>query len=291
MTTTTPPPPPPHMSIRDRIRVWRDRSKLNKRWQHRIQQRQTTRTGIMSPNAASALASFVLVWVGTSVATLTNPSVPGGGNYGNMAIALAFGVALTVGLWIAGPNAQNNPAETVALSLRGHQDKQAIKLVLPQLGGAIAASFLVRMMFGEPGLDNAKLGATIPGTAALWTAVFLVELIGTYLLVRSSNSAWQHGISLYYTKAVISGATLCACVFAAVTISGGAFNPARFFGPVLVFILTGGSLFQALDSTHLTVFGFLLVYLLAQFAGAYLAVGRSTVVSQPASLNPNTSKI
>jgi glycerol uptake facilitator-like aquaporin len=213
--------------------------------------------GIIAQNATacarSALATFLLVFIGCGVATLSGLSNP---TVGDIAVAIAFGLALFVAIMAGGPQAQVNPAESLGKCLRKEQAWLTLPLLfVGQVVGAALGSFVNLMMFGGPGFD-AHLGAALPAdTTGIFTLV-IVELLGTFFLVSSGEWIDQwHGYDSAATKAALAAVVLAGEVLVALHVTGGAFNPARWLGPALV-------------SWTFPFVG--MVYLLAQFAGGAL---------------------
>jgi glycerol uptake facilitator-like aquaporin len=204
----------------------------------------------------SALATFLLVVIGTGVATQSGFQ---NAVFGGISVAIAFGIALFVAVIAGGPNGQVNPAETVGKCLSRQQPWTKLPLILAgQLAGAALGSLLVEVAFFGPDTQT-NLGAATPGPTVNWLLVLLVEGGGTYFLIASGKWAEQWDTTYReaspFTKAAIAGAVLAGEIFFALQVTGGAFNPARWFGPAL---LSG-------------TYTYWLAYLVGQFVGGALA--------------------
>lgn len=177
---------------------------------------------------AEAAGTFILVFAGTGAIIVDERS---DGDLGNLGIALVFGLAIAAGVFTTRrvPGAHFNPAISLGLSVIGRFPYRKIApYVAAQLAGAIAASLLLRALFG----NVADLGATVPDVA-LWQA-FLIEVTITSFLafviarVASEPSLPDPGAALAIGGAVALGALLAGPV------TGGSMNPARSFAPALV---------------------------------------------------------
>lgn len=139
--------------------------------------------------AAELVGTFVLVLVGTAVATaaILQRQIAGS-PYDSLAIAVAFG------------------------------------LVLVALVGA----------YGSQARTVAHLGATAPTPGSSDLQTFLVEVIIGFVLVLVVVSMTTDSRVSGAAAAVGIGFALAACVLVAGPVSGGAANPARALGPMLV---------------------------------------------------------
>ncbi|MGB2695352.1 MAG: aquaporin [Dehalococcoidia bacterium] len=187
----------------------------------------------MTPNPtqrllAEAAGTFILVFAGTGAIIVDERS---DADLGQLGIGLVFGLAIAVGVFTTRrvSGAHFNPAISLGLSVIGRFRYRAIApYVAAQLAGAIAASLLLRALFG----DVADLGATVPD-GALWKA-FLIEVTITSFLafviarVASEASLPDFGAALAIGGAVALGALLGG------PLTGGSMNPARSFAPALV---------------------------------------------------------
>ena len=128
-----------------------------------------------------------------------------------------------------------NPAVSLAVLLRGKMASGAefVGYVVSQCAGAIVASLVVFAILG-------KTFAPAPAPTASTMSALLVEFLYTFALalvvLNSAASAKTHGNSFY---GIAIGFTVVVGAFAGGPISGGAFNPAVGFGPVLVNAMMG----------------------------------------------------
>ena len=188
--------------------------------------------------SAEAIGTFMLVLVGTAVATAAvlgkNTAGPA---YDSLAIALSFGLTLTsiVGALGQVSGAHVNPAVTLGLAVAG---KFPWRDVAPywaaQLVGAIVAAIVVWAAYGHGAYADAHLGAPAPANGADAMQVLLVEALIAFILVFTVISTATDKRVPPGTTAVAIGFALAAGVLLGGPVSGGAGNPARALGPMIV---------------------------------------------------------
>jgi aquaporin Z len=166
---------------------------------------------------------------------------------GNVAVALlgntlATAAMLFVLIAMLGPvsGAHFNPAVTVAFWLVGKiRTVEGIRYIVVQVLGAILAGLALKLAFGgfdgEPSVYGFAGGATPlpsmgPGTPLLIgvEAVLTSVVVFTILLATAGAHAPQVG-------ALYVGGVVAACILAGSALSGAGMNPARWFGPALVY--------------------------------------------------------
>jgi MIP family channel proteins len=187
---------------------------------------------------AEALGAFVLI---TSIicaaiaASLSKPLV--GVPYGSMAVPLAGGFALASLVAALGPvsGAHFNPAPTVGHAVHGRFRWSLVPAyVLAQFVGAISASLVAWVLYGERARTVAHLGATYPANGAgEWRAV-AAEAVVTFVLVYVVVSVAQNPKAPAAVSAMAIGFALVVAIFISGPVNGGAVNPARAVGPMLV---------------------------------------------------------
>ncbi|MET8756032.1 MIP/aquaporin family protein [Streptomyces sp. NPDC004667] len=218
-------------------------------------------SGLVGEVSAEFAGTMVLILFGCGVVAqvvagggLTTP--PGGlGNHDS--IAWAWGLAVTLGVYVAGrmSGAHLNPAVTVALaSFKGFPWKKVAPYVLAQVAGAFVAALIVRWNYTEalakydPGhtIKSQGVFSTLPanGNTNLpiteWGAL-RDQIIGTALLLLLILAVTDllnspPGANL---APFIVGLIVVAIGMAWGTAAGYAINPARDFGPRLASFLTG----------------------------------------------------
>lgn len=177
---------------------------------------------------AEFLGTFVLVFAGTGAIVVDQSS---GGAIGDAGIALVFGLAVLAMIHTFGDvsGSHLNPAVTLSFSVAGRFAwKELPGYTAAQLGGAFAASGLVKMLF--PKIPS--LGATIPTGSIMQSFVLEVVLTAILMLVilSVSSGAKEKGI----TAGIAIGAVIALEAMFAGPISGASMNPARSLAPAIV---------------------------------------------------------
>ncbi len=187
---------------------------------------------------AELVGTFILVFGGTAVAVgaiLSRPTA--GGAYDSLAIALAFGLALAAVVAAIGhvSGAHVNPAVTLGMAAAGKFPwKYTPVYVAAQLVGAILAAMATWLAFGAPGRDKASLAATYPAQGVGDFQAFLLEILITFILVFVVMSVATDQRAPAAIAPIAVGFALAIGVFIAGPVTGGAVNPARALGPMIV---------------------------------------------------------
>lgn len=204
---------------------------------------------------SEAIGTFVLVFAGTASVIVNGYS---NGAVTLVGIALAFGLVVLAMVYALGDisGAHINPAVTLGLYLSG---RAPVAVVLPylasQCAGALAASLLLRILFGM----EFGLGGTVPGGSVV--QAFAMETVATFILMLVilcvTTGAKEKGI----TAGLVIGAVVTLDILIAGPVSGASMNPARSLGPALAGLKLDG----------------LWIYLTAPCLGAWMAalVGRT----------------
>ena len=187
---------------------------------------------------AEGLGTFLLVFTGTAVAVsgATGRAIAGS-PADSLAVALAFGLVLVALVSALGhvSGAHFNPAVTIALAVTGKFPwRYAPAYLFAQLVGALLAALGVWGCFGDPARADASLGATVPATGTSVGQVLLVEVLITFLLVLVIISVATDDRVAPAAVGPAIGFALAAAVLIGGPVSGGAVNPARALGPMLV---------------------------------------------------------
>jgi len=182
----------------------------------------------LKPCVAEAIGTFALCFIGAGSICI---------NAGLVGIALAHGCVLAVMISAMGhiSGGHFNPAVTLG-ALVGDKIKppMAAYYVVSQLAGAVAAGFLLRMIFPAVTWQAVNLGT--PGLApgvSVETGI-LVEVVLTFFLVLV---VYGTGIDDRGTWKAIGGfgigfTVLCDILMGG-PLTGASMNPARTFGPAL----------------------------------------------------------
>ena len=196
----------------------------------------------MSPTIRAYLAeflgTFMLVFIGTAVATLQGGPLGDYGSGGLLMISFAFGGTLMVLVYVIGPvsGCHLNPAVTIPMVISGRlPGSQAAGYILSQFGGGLAASLVLRLLLS--GLPAFHAGQPIgangnPHNMEKW-ALLGWELILTALFLFTIFSATRKDFTPGFTALAIGGFLFIAHLVGA-QLGDSSLNPARSLGPALV---------------------------------------------------------
>ena len=198
---------------------------------------------------AELIGTFVLVFSGTGAVVIDSVSH---GAVTHVGVALTFGLVVMAMIYAVGDvsGAHLNPAVTLGFWFARQFPLLSIPFyVLSQFCGAMAASLLLRAMFG-PG----TLGSTQPAGSPL--QAFVLEVVLTamlmFVILGVASGSKEKGL---LAGVAIGGVIAFEAAFAG-PISGASMNPIRSLAPALV----SGTL------SHLWV------YLVAPVVGAFVGV-------------------
>ena len=195
-------------------------------------------TNMATAATAEAIGTFVLVLAIISTAIAAALGRPlAGSPYNSLAVVLANGLALLVLVAAFGhlSGAHFNPAVTLGLAAaRKFPWRYVPAYLVAQLGGALIAALIAWVLYGAPGRSVAQLGATQPGPGVGAGRVFLAEAVVTFVLVLVIMSVATDRRVPTGVAATATGLALAAAVFIAGPLTGGAVNPARALGPMIV---------------------------------------------------------
>jgi MIP family channel proteins len=186
---------------------------------------------------AEFLGTFFLCFAG--IAAIVSTGAPVHSGVGLVGIALAHGLALSVAVNAFGgiSGAHFNPAVTLGFLSTGRIGAaSAIAYIVTQCVGASVAAAACLYIFPAEAVSGARLGIPLPAPWATAGVVLLAEFIMTYLLMTAI-----YGTAVDNRGRVVKiggfgvGLTLAFCILAGGQVSGASLNPARSFGPALVY--------------------------------------------------------
>ena len=187
---------------------------------------------------AELVGTFILVYGGTAVAVgaiLTRPTA--GPAYDSLAIALAFGLALAAVVAAIGhvSGAHVNPAVTLGMAATGKFPWRYTPIYVgAQLVGAVLAAFATWITFGGAARSEANLAATYPAQGVGDLQAFIVEILITFILVFVVMAVATDDRAPAAIAPIAVGFALAVGVFIAGPVTGGAVNPVRALGPMIV---------------------------------------------------------
>jgi MIP family channel proteins len=178
--------------------------------------------------AAEAIGTFFLVFIGPGAVMVNDYS---GGTLGSVGIALAFAFVVVAMVHALGhlSGAHINPAVTLGFWSTGRfPTAEVIPYLLAQCGGAVAASFSLRVTIGHVG----EMGATIPRLPR--AGAFGVEWLLSFALMFVIMAVATDERVADGFAALAVGLTVGFCALMGGPLTGASMNPARSFGPALV---------------------------------------------------------
>ena len=203
---------------------------------------------------AEFLGTLVLILFGNGVVAMVvlfGHGVPGeivNGGFTN--ITLAWGLAVTMGVYVAGKisGAHLNPAVTIAVAaFRGFPWSKVIPYSIAQIAGAFVAAALVFWNYHpaflrvDPQLDHpAGVFTTFPAFPEVLSAGLLDQIIGTALLLMMifAITDERNQPPAILTPLMI-GLVVVVVGMSFGGMHGYAINPARDFGPRLLTVVAG----------------------------------------------------
>ncbi len=181
---------------------------------------------------------------------------------------LLFGLIVMFGVVSGG---HFNPAVTLAaLAIRRIRPLDGVIYMLAQLSGAVLGALLCKGLLLDEGRATHYGAAEVSALLSGNFAGSIVEGIGTFCLVLVILTAVYSEKSFKEWAPLAIGTTLGFIVMVGGPLTGGAFNPARWFGPALV----GNE------------FGGVWPYLAGPIVGALLAAAVYRFVLEPGGLPP-----
>ena len=177
---------------------------------------------------AEFIGTFALVFVGVGAVSIS-PEKGGG----LLSIALAFGltVAVMVSATLHISGGQFNPAVSLALLATGKMPaRDALLYVVTQLVGAIAASFLLALLFG---VEAVRSGTPAPNPPFVAGTALVMEAILTFLLLFVIFGVAVDKRGPNVLAGLLIGLTVTLDILIGGPYTGASMNPARSFGPAL----------------------------------------------------------
>jgi aquaporin Z len=193
---------------------------------------------------AEFVGTFFLVFIVTSVVTLyvaTGQQAQFGSDFAVVGLAQGLVLFMLLAVLVGVSGGHFNPAVTVAAAaLRRIDPVDAVVYVLAQLTGGVLGALLTKGLLLDEGAAGhygavqvtPLLSGNFPG--------FVVEAIGTFLLVLAVLAVAMNDRARQEWGPLAVGLTLAFLVMVFAPLTGGAFNPARWFGPALIGTEFGG---------------------------------------------------
>lgn len=187
---------------------------------------------------AELIGTFLLVFFITSVVVLfvsTGEQAQFGSDFAVIGLVhafLLFGLIVMFGVVSGG---HFNPAVTLAAwVIRRISTLDAVIFMLVQFIGGIAGAFLCKGLLLDEGRATHYGAATVSPILGNAFRGSVVEALGTFCLVLVILAAVYSRKSFKEWAPLAIGTTLGFIVMVGGPLTGGSFNPARWFGPALV---------------------------------------------------------
>ena len=156
---------------------------------------------------------------------------------------LAIGLALAVMVYMGGhiSGGHYNPAVTLAVFFRGKLESKFVTgYMIFQVLGAFTAALIYYVVFSNTFYPAPSAGIELWKTILL-ELLFTFALCSVVLAVATSEKTKGN-----YIYGLAIGLTVTVGAYSVGPITGGAFNPAVYLGPMLMDVFTGGSSAQHL---------------------------------------------
>ena len=199
---------------------------------------------------AEFLGTFVLYSFGAGVVAQNVLSRGANGSY--LAINLAWGMAVTMGIFVAGgvTGAHLNPAVTLALAVRRKLPwSKVLPYSLAQTGGAFVAAAAVFLVYreaftafdgGTRGMETAGIFATYPQPFLSTGGALVDQIFGTTLLMLVISAIGDSRNNAIGNLGPVAVGLLVMAIGMAFGFNAGyAINPARDLGPRLLTFVAG----------------------------------------------------
>ena len=177
---------------------------------------------------AEAIGTFALVFAGCGAIVVDARTH----QLGHVGVAITFGLVIMFGIYSVGhiSGAHFNPAVTFGFALSRHFPwRRTLAYWAAQVTGAVAAAAVLRASLG----NRAGLGTTLPsgsqGQAFVW------ELILTFFLMFVIMAVATDTRAVGASAAIAIGGVIGLDALFGGPVTGASMNPARSFGPALVF--------------------------------------------------------
>ena len=180
---------------------------------------------------AEFVGTFTLIFLGVGAGIVSSGDI--------VAIALAHGLAIALMVTAVGhiSGGHFNPAVTLAMLVTGRIElPEAIRYWFAQLAGAAGAALVLLATLGTS-IRDAGVNVGTPGIGAGFDAknALVAEIVGTFFLVFVIFGVAVDKRGTFKILAGLPiGLMITADILALGGVSGGAVNPARWFGPAVV---------------------------------------------------------
>ena len=185
---------------------------------------------------AESLGTLFLVFIGAgAVCANYSLKMAGGQGTGYATAIVVFGIVVVAVVYatsyISGSHV--NPAVTISFLVTGRMDAgTAVFYIISQLLGAVIAGLFLRFLFPDA-VSTVHLGTCVLGKGVEFWKALLIEAVMTFLFVFTIFAAVVGRKVPGVLAGVAIGLVYLFGALIASSISGGALNPARVFGPAV----------------------------------------------------------
>lgn len=197
---------------------------------------------------AEFVGTFVLVLIGlaallATLPPLSPPLAAGAASFLMIAIGQGLAMVLAYACFQDISGAHLNPALTlVHLATRQISPRDAAAYVVAQVAGATLAAALCGLIYPHDTIALCSLGTPLPsrwveGTTSplgVGGTLLLMETLATFVFSLAWLRAQRPDNRGEIGGACLIGAAWAACILLAMPVSGAGLNPARAFGPALI---------------------------------------------------------
>ncbi len=226
---------------------------------------------------AELIGTLLLVFFITSVVVLfvaTGNQAQFGSDFAVVGLAQGFALFGIIVMFGVVSGGHFNPAVTLAVAaLKRISPIDAAIYMLAQLSGAVLGALLTKGLLESAGRATHYGAPQVSGLLSGKFAGSVVEAVGTFCLVLVILSSVYSKKNIKDWGPLVIGTTLAFIVMVGGPLTGGSFNPARWFGPALVGNSWGG----------------VWPYLVGPIVGSLLAAAVFQFVVEPGGLPPTDS--
>ena len=187
---------------------------------------------------AELIGTLFLVFVIGTVVTLyvsTNPAAQTGSDFAVIGLVHAFALFMLIIAFGQVSGGHFNPAVTIAAAaMRRIDPVDAVVYILAQLSGGVLGALLVKGILLDEGRASNYGAASMSDLIGGSFAGAVVEGLGTFLLVLAVCAVAMNPRARQEWAPWAIGSTLGFAVMIFGPLTGGSFNPARWFGPALI---------------------------------------------------------
>lgn len=185
---------------------------------------------------AELVGTFALVFIAAgSVCADFYLRQAGGQGLGLLGISIAFGVVVTAVIYATSyvSGSHINPAVTISFWITKRMDPNtAIMYIISQIAGATLAGLALKTLFPDA-VKTVYLGTCILAPGVSIARGILMEFIISFLLIFTIYGTLVDKRASAGFAGVAIGLVILFGAMIGGTISGGAMNPARVFGPAI----------------------------------------------------------